>query len=107
MRRWVAEGRVTGDSWVWREGWTDWRAAGDILPMPAGTTAALPKVEPAPGVDATTIELDDDLSAIRTEGRTVRPRRSMTKTLAVVAALGVVSIVLLGGLIQVILSSNP
>src|SRR5262249_25988977 len=25
MRRWIAEGRVSSDSLVWREGWTDWQ----------------------------------------------------------------------------------
>ena len=25
MRRWLDEGRVSGDSLVWREGWNDWK----------------------------------------------------------------------------------
>jgi hypothetical protein len=32
MRRWVAEGRVSADSLVWREGWSDWVAAGPVFP---------------------------------------------------------------------------
>jgi GYF domain 2 len=27
LRQWKAEGRVTGDSWVWQQGWDDWQRA--------------------------------------------------------------------------------
>jgi len=32
MRTWLSEGRVTSDSLVWREGWTDWQSAGTVFP---------------------------------------------------------------------------
>ena len=32
MRRWLSEGRVSSDSLVWREGWTDWQHAGKLFP---------------------------------------------------------------------------
>lgn len=32
MRKWIAEGRVSGDSLVWREGWADWQNAGKLFP---------------------------------------------------------------------------
>jgi hypothetical protein len=32
MRCWLAEGRITPDSQVWREGWRDWRDAGEVFP---------------------------------------------------------------------------
>ncbi|QDU30421.1 hypothetical protein ETAA8_55610 [Anatilimnocola aggregata] len=32
MRKWLTEGRVTADSLVWREGWTDWLAATEVFP---------------------------------------------------------------------------
>jgi hypothetical protein len=32
MRTWIAEGRVTDDSLVWREGWPDWKKAGPLFP---------------------------------------------------------------------------
>jgi hypothetical protein len=32
MRKWLDEGRVTRDSLVWREGWTDWLAATEVFP---------------------------------------------------------------------------
>ncbi len=32
MRTWISEGRVTRDSLVWREGWSDWKLAGPLFP---------------------------------------------------------------------------
>ena len=32
MRSWLAEGRVSADSLVWREGWRDWLEAGTVFP---------------------------------------------------------------------------
>jgi len=32
MRKWIGEGRVSSDSLVWREGWSDWRNAGVLFP---------------------------------------------------------------------------
>lgn len=38
MRGWIAEGRVSADSLVWRDGWADWRAASQVFPSLGGTT---------------------------------------------------------------------
>ena len=32
MRTWLAEGRITPDSQVWREGWRDWKEAIEVFP---------------------------------------------------------------------------
>jgi len=48
MRKWIAEGRVSSDSLVWREGWTDWRDAGHLFPTLA-TPASAPASTAAPG----------------------------------------------------------
>jgi DNA-directed RNA polymerase subunit RPC12/RpoP len=32
LRCWLAEGRISGDTLVWREGWTDWREAQSLFP---------------------------------------------------------------------------
>jgi hypothetical protein len=37
MSAWLAEGRVSADSLVWREGWRDWREAGAVFPHLGGT----------------------------------------------------------------------
>jgi len=31
MRQWIVEGRVTGDSLVWHEGWDEWIPAADVF----------------------------------------------------------------------------
>ena len=33
MRNWLAEGRVSADSLLWREGWRDWQEAGNVFPQ--------------------------------------------------------------------------
>jgi hypothetical protein len=33
LRHWLAKGRVKADSFVWREGWTDWQLAGSVFPQ--------------------------------------------------------------------------
>ena len=38
MRSWLAEGRVSADSLVWREGWRDWQEAGAVFPQLRGSS---------------------------------------------------------------------
>jgi hypothetical protein len=45
LRSWMAEGRISADSLVWREGWPDWREAGELFPH-------LQPAEVVPGLDA-------------------------------------------------------
>lgn len=62
--QWIAEGRVSADSWVWRNGWTDWRASvealrefsgtvnsGAPLSMPAAIDSELEEDSPFPDLD--------------------------------------------------------
>lgn len=83
LRRWLGEGRVTADSYVWREGWADWLTASSVFPslvvsgsssaavtLPApgpASMAAAPLVAPAPVAAET--------SAAASASRTVAPRR--------------------------------
>ena len=49
FRTWIAEGRVTADAHVWRDGWAEWklaRDAADVLPIPL---AAMPVVAASGG----------------------------------------------------------
>lgn len=32
VRRWFDEGRIPGDALLWREGWSEWRPANDVIP---------------------------------------------------------------------------
>ena len=47
MRKWLTEGRVTSDSLVWREGWTDWLPATEVFPSLGKPAAPLFGVQPA------------------------------------------------------------
>jgi hypothetical protein len=42
MRGWVTEGRVAGDSLVWRAGWPDWQTADSTFPHLASKAPAAP-----------------------------------------------------------------
>jgi len=44
MQAWIAEGRVSPDSLVWREGWRDWKEASDTFPQ-LGPGKAEPALE--------------------------------------------------------------
>lgn len=55
MRTWLSEGRVTGDSLVWREGWTDWQSAGKVFPTLESTATEQPAaVAPLTGLTTAT-----------------------------------------------------
>jgi hypothetical protein len=46
MKTWIAQGRVTPDSLVWREGWRDWQEAGSVFPqLSPNPTDVLPDLE--------------------------------------------------------------
>ena len=36
LRQWISEGRVASTALLWREGWPQWRSAGEALPEYAG-----------------------------------------------------------------------
>ena len=47
MRSWLAEGRVSADSLLWREGWRDWQEAGSVFPqLRSGQPTALLEIMP-------------------------------------------------------------
>lgn len=54
MRTWLAEGRIAVETLVWREGWRDWRDAGDVFPQLSssasftGLETILPELAAAP-----------------------------------------------------------
>jgi len=50
MRAWLAEGRITPDSQVWREGWRDWKEAIEIFPEGAFPQLRVP--DAVPGLDS-------------------------------------------------------
>lgn len=94
MQRWLDEGRVSSDSAVWREGWSDWREAGGVFPkfatssVPASATAE-PAMDPQPVPIA-----PETPSAVRrrTSGS---GRRGGKRPIATIAIMSVISVILL------------
>jgi len=94
MRRWIAEGRVSSDSMVWREGWPDWKNASDTFPSLGGETANPMAADPlADAVPAGESSVSRDYRS--------RPRRSNGSALAMVILLTIMSVGLLVALIVV------
>ena len=102
LRAWVAEGRVTGDSLLWREGWNDWVVAATVLPQLADAPASRSTSEPSVSEGAPVIKVSEPprASARMSHARlTLGNRRRASrgpsvKVVGFLAALVVVLIVL-------------
>lgn len=97
MRRWIDEGRVSADSMVWREGWTDWETAGPLFPSLGATgvvsePASVGRSEPAPSlITANHVETAEaPASTMAMSGAASRK-----KSLLPLIALGLLIVVLL------------
>lgn len=124
MRKWLAEGRVSPEALVWREGWEDWLTAAPVFPSlqassssssappppPAASEtpepAAAPKPVASPTAVATpaprTVAADPELGAAtetKSTSQAYAKRRSNLPALIAVVALVIVSIMLLIGLV--------
>jgi hypothetical protein len=87
MRTWLTEGRVTGDSLVWREGWTDWQTAGTVFPtLHAGATPQ--HAAPAPLAGLTTT------AAPKTIAPQAGKRGTSGMAIAILVGLGLLCLVL-------------
>jgi len=105
MRKWIAEGRVSSDSLVWREGWTDWQNAGKLFPtlQAAGSAAK----NPAPVV-STTAPISPRATvraAARGAATAQAPKKSSSNALAIAVLVGLalVCVVLGAALVYVAL----
>jgi len=103
LRQWIAEGRVSADSMVWREGWPDWKTAGPIFPD-------LNPVSPINAPSDLSLNGVPDSTSVDTpppphpRGRYTAARsRGSRKSLALVVCLGLLIVVLLVFLVQVLL----
>lgn len=98
MRRWIEEGRIGADALVWREGWSEWSLSRSVfasLEEPASAATEVPAaVSPAPGSNshAVVVVAEQRSTPIR---RTTAPRtRGLTRSVAIVVALGIVCVAL-------------
>jgi len=119
MRSWISEGRVAGESLVWREGWPQWRLASTVFSqfsaaaqadveavmnhspqMAANARAAAPGTGPVVlGVD----ELAPHVSADTVSSRHAKPRRARDQRNLIVGVLATLVLVLLPLLIYVLM----
>jgi hypothetical protein len=98
MRKWLAEGRVSAESLVWREGWPDWRKAAKVFPSLAPLTApAMAPVAPVAPVAAAA-----PAAPTRRNIRTARKQNSTAIAITAISVLVVLSIGLLIGLLYVL-----
>lgn len=103
MRRWIVEGRITEDSLVWREGWTKWQTAQIVLSLPSVEAETASDVASPQARSQPSIVVDDESLSVRKPSHARIRSKSMTMTFTVVIVLGLISVVLLVGLIQIIL----
>jgi hypothetical protein len=101
MRKWIAEGRVSSDSLVWREGWTDWQNAGKLFPtlQAAGatsTTTTMPTV-------STTVAMSPRSSSRAATRYESKKRDNSSLAIAILVGLGVVCLILVAVLAYVLL----
>lgn len=93
MRTWLAEGRVTADALVWREGWRDWQEAGGVF-------SQLSAGQVMPGLDAIISESVAMPIARHPAKHPARPRSTQT---FVIGTLVITVLVLLAILLAVLL----
>jgi hypothetical protein len=101
MRRWLSEGRVSSDSLVWREGWTDWQHAGKLFPA-LENAGQLPAPAPEPAV-STTIPLTPRSSTRASTRYEAKKQSNTSLAIAVLVGLGIVCLILAGVLIYAVM----
>jgi GYF domain 2 len=106
MRKWVAEGRVSGDSLVWREGFSEWKSAVQLFPSLVGveTSEALAESPPSP------VEVPEVPKVARVV-RKLNPYESRRSNgtgtaIAVLIVLGIICVALVIGLVYVLSRGN-
>lgn len=82
LRQWMTEGRLAGDSLVWREGWADWKSAPDVFPELAGSAPSI--VGPAVAVEG--------VSTARSGDYLARKRSNNSTAIAMMVLLGIVCV---------------
>ncbi len=84
LRRWVREKRVGPKAYVWHEGWSEWKLAGDVLPEYTkpinGTTSTVShddEIRNSPSVVQATISRVEDAATVQQRNKQLKRRRSM------------------------------
>jgi len=100
MRKWISEGRVSSDSLVWREGWTDWQAAGKLFPaLLSGGAAATATPQAAV---STTVPLSPRSSARAATRYETKKRDNSSLAIGILIGLGFLCLILVAVLVYVL-----
>ena len=100
MRKWIAEGRVSHDSLVWREGWAEWQSAGPLFPALNPTYTAPASTNRRQTVSLQLQPVSSAVDAARPADRTA----SKSKSLAAVIILVLMVVVLLTVFVVVLMA---
>ena len=95
MRAWIAEGRISPDSLVWREGWRDWKGASDTFPQLGAGEAKL-------GLEAIASAPTASTRGAGGGYRRLSRRRSTGLNVAIITVLILAVIVLIGVFVWVL-----
>lgn len=102
MRKWVAEGRVSGDSLVWREGFAEWQAAGQLFPTLAAAGASAPPPPPAESAEVPKVSR----AARKLSTYEARKNQGNGVAIAILVLLGIICVALVIGLAVVLSRGN-
>lgn len=99
MQSWIAEGRVSPDSLVWREGWRDWQKASESFPQlgPGGAD---------PGFGAIAAS-QTPLSRAAASGYRLHTRRGPTAMNAAIITILILAVIVLLGVFIWVLKGGP
>ena len=85
LRHWIQEGRITGDSYVWCEGWDNWQNAGEVFPEIASKVS----------IDSITSVNSDEVTATKTRTAYIKARQRRTMRNVIGLIVGTVVVIAL------------
>jgi hypothetical protein len=106
FQKWIAEGRVTADSWVWRTGWADWKPGTEAIALlsdrpPLGPAAAMTgAIDPLLDHDVLSTTGPVESGTAQARRAEIRRRKQRTRTISVI--LGMVALAVLVVLVVVL-----
>jgi hypothetical protein len=102
LNRWAAEDRISPDSLIWREGWTDWRPAPDVLAQaPAESEPASTRARDSLSLDA--LAAAGGSSAFGAASQRLAARRKNAQTMRVVTIVLAAAVTLLACILLYVL----
>src|SRR5262245_6966950 len=102
MRKWISEGRVSSDSLVWREGWTDWQNAGKLFPALQAASGRSTVSSAMPAV-STTVPLTPRSSSRAASRYEAKKRDTSSLWIAILVGLGILCVILVIVLVCVLM----